>query len=283
MGSTQMKIVLSRKGFDQGSGGGPSPVFADGSMVSLPIPDGRSPFRYADVTHRGVNWGELVADLSRGQCAAANRMHLDPDLRADVLPRLGGWLPAFGQVSAAQKHLENRGIGPGDLFLFFGWFAEVDRGADGRWRRKPGGLDCHMIHGWMTVGEILKPSALGPSMISERPWLRDHPHAVRAFDPTNTIYVADLEGSRFGSGVVDDFREPLVLSAQKRGSKSVWRMPRCLSPESGRALSYHVDPQRWTQTGGMSILQTVGRGQEFVIDVGEDSEAMDWIGSVLGA
>lgn len=36
-----MKIILSRKGFDSANGGAASPLFADGSAVSLPIPGGR--------------------------------------------------------------------------------------------------------------------------------------------------------------------------------------------------------------------------------------------------
>ena len=36
-----MKIILSRKGFDSANGGAASPLFDDGSAVSLPIPAGR--------------------------------------------------------------------------------------------------------------------------------------------------------------------------------------------------------------------------------------------------
>ena len=35
---------------------------------------------------------------------------------------------AFGQTSAAQSHLKNNGVGEGDVFLFFGLFAEVGTG-----------------------------------------------------------------------------------------------------------------------------------------------------------
>ena len=31
-----MKIILSRKGFDSANGGGPSPIFPDGRLLSLP-------------------------------------------------------------------------------------------------------------------------------------------------------------------------------------------------------------------------------------------------------
>ena len=32
------KIILSRKGFDSGCGGYPSPILPDGTIISLPIP-----------------------------------------------------------------------------------------------------------------------------------------------------------------------------------------------------------------------------------------------------
>lgn len=44
-----MKIILSLKGFDSGSGGVPSPISADGPMMSLPIPDRESVVAYEDI------------------------------------------------------------------------------------------------------------------------------------------------------------------------------------------------------------------------------------------
>jgi len=34
--------------------------------------------------------------------------------------------PIFGQINAAQSHLENNNVKEGDLFLFFGWFRKQD-------------------------------------------------------------------------------------------------------------------------------------------------------------
>ena len=62
-----MRLILSRKGFDSSSGGCPSPIFPDGSMIALPIPDKGSLVRYRDLTWRGRNIGEVVAKLASGQ------------------------------------------------------------------------------------------------------------------------------------------------------------------------------------------------------------------------
>ena len=34
-----MKIIISRKGFDSGSGGFPSPIMPDGTLLTTPIPE----------------------------------------------------------------------------------------------------------------------------------------------------------------------------------------------------------------------------------------------------
>ena len=44
IGAFGMKIILSRKGFDSSSGGGPSPI-VDGRCLSLPIPEVRGVWR----------------------------------------------------------------------------------------------------------------------------------------------------------------------------------------------------------------------------------------------
>src|SRR5512140_1891246 len=130
-----MRIILSRKGFDTGSGGCPSPILPDGSMFALPIPDRASPVRYRDLAWKQWDVGELVERITRRKQRASYGAHLDPDLRSDALPRGRGWRPVLGQAAAAQGHLRNRGVGPGDLFVFWGLFREVDR--ELRWTGPP--------------------------------------------------------------------------------------------------------------------------------------------------
>lgn len=148
----EMQIVFSRKGFDSAAGRCPSPVI-DGRPISLPIPT-RMPtaLRYEDL--RG-NIGELVQDLTRDRIAASNPCHLDPDVDASALQRLAGWRGAFGQIGAAQAHLHNNKIAPGDLFLFWGLFRSAER--NGRWTFN--GPREHRLFGWLQVGEIVD---LGP-------------------------------------------------------------------------------------------------------------------------
>lgn len=278
-----MKIILSRKGFDQGSGGAPSPILPDGRILSVPIPDKGAKASYGDLRVAGLDVARLVSDLARGRLGAASRMHMDPDLARDHVARLPGWLPAFGQTGVAQSHLSNQGVGVGDLFLFFGWFREVTE-SDGAWRVKPGGRDVHMLFGWLQVGEIVKPSLDGDAAIASRPWLAAHPHARRGYDPGNTIYVARRELSfpgcdgLPGGGVFPRFDESLVLTADGQGRKSIWRLPRGIK-EAG--LSYHASPVRWSGgRDGEALLRSAARGQEFVHEL-ESGDVEAWIAARL--
>ena len=122
------RIVLSRKGFDSSYGGMPSPILEDGRLLPLPIPARHDRFTMGDVRwHEDVDIAGLLHDLSRGVHSTSTTVHLDPDLDRRPELRLPGWRPSLGQTGAAQSHLESQGVGPGDVFLFFGWFRQVER------------------------------------------------------------------------------------------------------------------------------------------------------------
>ena len=53
-------------------------------------------------------------------------------------------------------------------------------------------------------------------------------------------------------------------------------------PGAGQAgLSYHRNVQRWTARQDHVLLQTVGRGQEFVLNCDEHPQALDWLATIL--
>ena len=98
------RLILSRKGFDSSAGGVPSPIFPDGRIISLPIPDRRTNLRYKDIDVWSYNLGTIVDDLTRGKVRPDWNLHLDPDLNPNHLIRHEDWRPTFGQVGAAQGH-----------------------------------------------------------------------------------------------------------------------------------------------------------------------------------
>ena len=88
-----MKVILSRKGFDSSNGGIVSPIFPDGTPVSLPIPSFDYD-AYCDFQQDGINYYQILQDLGyKGNCW---HCHADPDLdESRRLNKEEGWVPAF--------------------------------------------------------------------------------------------------------------------------------------------------------------------------------------------
>ncbi|MXY51658.1 MAG: hypothetical protein F4Y86_03895 [Gammaproteobacteria bacterium] len=276
-----MRLILSRKGFDSASGGCPSPIMPDGSMHSLPIPDRASDIPYAELEWQGVNVGQLVADLTGDPRRRTHHAHLDPDVERQALPRQGGWRPVFGQTGSAQGHLRRQGVGPGDLFLFFGLFRRVEQGRGG-WRFVSRSPARHILWGWLQVGELHAVDSLAADAL---PWARYHPHFRGDRGANNTLYVAAsrlcLPGERAdapGAGIFPQIDAPLVLTAPGAAGPSQWQLPAAFFPSRGRVpLSHHGKPDRWRLVGGdRCFLQSVSRGQEFVLDLAHYPAVAEW-------
>lgn len=284
-----MRIVLSRKGFDSSAGKVASPIFDDGSMVSLPIPERGSGTKYGEVATRRGPLGELVEQLTHDEVPRTHDVHLDPDLEAEARERAPGWRPSFGQVGAAQTVLARNGVGVGDVFLFYGWFREVEATARGL-QYKRGAPDRHVLFGWLQIGEVLEPQR---DAVPE--WARSHPHVVVPERTNNTLYVAserlelpdgmvqDRGAVLAGAGVFTHFHEALRLTAPG-ASRSLWSLPAWFEPRDGRpALGYHDDRTRWRRDGDRVLLDSAKRGQEFVLDATHCPEATAWLRELFAA
>lgn len=278
-----MKIIISRKGFDSKNGGCPSPIFPDGSLVSMPIPVQQAPIRYCDVTCRDNSLSEIVSSLSGGAVLPLSPTHLDPDLNPLHIARKKGWLPAFGQSGAAQSHLASEGVDIGDLFLFFGWFRQVVL-REGVWRYKHGAPHQHVLFGWLQVGEILKVGSDLEPFRRSHPWLSDHPHLHGNQSSQNTIYLArpnlalpNFEEMISGGGTFPIAHPINILTAPDQSNRSLWRMPDCFEPIDRTPLTYHSAPSRWSRSvEGHLQLQSVAIGQEFVLNTNQYPDVIDW-------
>lgn len=280
-----MRLILSRKGFDSSAGGCPSPLFPDGSVYALPIPDARSAIRYRDIHHQGINVADLVAGLTGDRKRRGQGAHLDPDLIAEGYPRQPGWRPLLGQTGAAQSHLRNQGVKAGDLFLFFGLFRAVEK--HGRsWCFKKGSKPFHGLWGWMQIGDIVTVDELTPG---DLPWVHYHPHLHGEPDANNTLYLAadhlrwpGLAARLPGAGVFPRMTEQCRLTAPDAPSPTHWRLPAAFYPEAGRPpLSYHHNLERWQKSDDGCRLKGAARGQEFVLDLDCYPEVQRWIGALL--
>jgi hypothetical protein len=267
-----MKVILSRKGFDLTAGRYPSPILEDGRFVSLPIPHLLGPHRYNEVKFENGTLAKLVHDLTHGRVRGSSKLHLDPDVRREARPRAVGWRPMFGQSGHARAHLRRQEVGTGDRFLFFGWFREVEL-FSGKYRYKRGSASRHIIFGWLDVQEVWESPFQQPPT-----WAQCHPHLKNDYWNGSTVYVASSDQT---AGAFNNCSDDLVLTEKGR-LRSEWLLPGWMHP-SGRksALTYHSDVNRWGKCKLGTRLQSVGRGQEFVLNTLHYPEAVSWSDSLI--
>lgn len=281
-----MKVIISRKGFDSSFGGVASPILEDNSFISLPIP-GDSLMPYNTIQTDFANFPELLSDLTKEKITGSEFVHFDPDLNQDNMFRKDGWLPSLGQTGSAQGHLEGQQVEKGDIFLFFGWFRQTIF-ENGHHKYLPGSPNIHALFGYLQIGEILKlgSNPVESEIIKDYPWLEGHPHLYGERDKNNCIYIANknlvingIETTLPGGMHFPKFLPELCLTLKNQTSRTLWQTPYWLKPPSeNNKLSYHNDPNRWSvDIYGNNILQTVAKGQEFVIELSDANEFNQWM------
>ena len=175
-------------------------------------------------------------------------------------------------------------MGPGDLFLFFGIFRSVEERL-GAWRFASRSPAQHVLWVWLQVGEVHPVDSLAADAL---PWARYHPHFRGDRGANNTLYVAAnelrLRGERIdapGAGLFPRIDASLVLTAPD-ASPSRWRLPPGFFPDFGRVpLSHHGNLDRWRRGPEGCSLESVPRGQEFVLDVAQYPEVAEWLTCLL--
>ena len=252
-----MRVVLSRKGYDSASGGMPSPILPDGTLLSLPIPARDTTVTYADLYYNGTSYFDIIKQLKPSSRIKEEwTCHLDPDLVEAITKRTMPWYPLFGQVNQSQQHLAQHGIGVGDLFLFWGWFKQT-AWHNGSLRYLAYAPDLHIIWGYMKVAKL----TTGTDMPSAYAY---HPHGQMK-SPMNAIYEGD--SSMMGMLKYDEKR---VLT--KNGlSRSKWDLPDFFRNLS---ISYHT-----SESFKDGYFQSAMRGQEFVIEESKDIE--EWASNII--
>ena len=266
-----MRIVLSRKGFDSATGGGPSPVLEDGTMLSLPIPEvPEKGYTHSDLKnwHRydQLNLTEQVKNLCKSKYC-----HLDPDIRPDLWCHCEKWQPTFGQCNAAAghliKHLELQDetdkkikITESVLFLFFGLF-----------RKHNGtqfyGEPFHAIWGYMVCDKVIDDQQEMPTY---------HPHAKLKKAKNNLLFVAKTRC--YGTF---KYCDRLVLTDLRQSAKTMWKIDALpwfeyLKDKSVK-MTYHPNTEKCFPAGNNYFQACQGYGQEFVVSPGVCiSQDLNW-------
>ena len=310
-----MKIVLSRKGFDSSNGHIPSPIFQqeDGtlSLYSLPIPKKQATYRYSDIQWNQSNLQVLISSLRRGKKTRPDYpAHLDPDLVRDAVKnRHPDWCPIFGQSGSSETQLQHERVndlaedGCGrPLFLYFGWYREV--------KSMPAGYsyvkkapNIHALFGWLQVERkiVLRDRERREEVRSEFPWAAHHPHVADDYDDApNAIYIAPKPGSKAdrlilngrdtglpAAGMFRRFDPEVHTLTAKDRSRSRWCLPSWFYRDGDPKLGMHKKKSRWeVQSDPRNIhLQSVGKGQEFVLDSGDYDEKQigKWVERIVRA
>ena len=260
-----MKIILSRKGFDAEYGGQPSPILPDGTLLSMPIPYHDEIIKYTDLFHNEDSYFKILKDLKpyNNKIKENSTCHLDPDLRFLATTRNPNWKPIFGQVEAAQSHLQNQNISIGDIFLFFGWFRQTQI-ENGKYYYKYGSPNLHVIYGYLEIGEIHKYGNAFPD------YAYHHPHTrSRLLNlPSNCIYVAKnrLSFNENFQGAGNLKYKPNLVLTKTGMSRSRWELPEFFKELN---ISYHS-----STSFKENYFQSAAKGQEFVISA--DDNLIEW-------
>ncbi len=300
-----MKFILSRKGFDSTYGGMPSPVFPDGTMLSLPIPEitAKGSQEQGDgSTNTGTAFEHLNLPKDQKELLKNNRhkyCHLDPDIRKGLHQSLSdSWKPLFGQCRGPQTHLASNGVKPGDIFLFFGTFRQVIL-KDKSWQFT--GAPFHAIWGYMEIAEILSGTD-----IERYPW---HPHSHKPYTEceNNTLYIGREKLSLIGMtdypgyGVFKlnpaliltlpnkkkrlscwDYTKLPWLDLKKQEANMTGHTPKPNAKDERRQPGFkNKDGYHCQNPAEIAYFQSASIGQEFIITENKTDAVVPWFRSLL--
>ena len=264
-----MKIILSRKGFDSTSGGQPSPILPDGTLLSLPIPMKGDEIKFSELSYKGKSYLDIIKELNPNTKLINDDIpaHLDPDIRKDVYqPRLNDWKAIFGQSDGSLTHLIEEKVSIGDIFLFFGWFRQTKE-VDGK--LKYTGPDLHIIYGYLQIGEIYLNGDIFPEYSMNHPHLNEERQKLKQ----NGIYVAkdklSFSESLSGANTLN-YNKNLVLTKEGK-TRSRWELPDFFKEPN---ITHHN-----AASFKDNYFQSVRRGQEFVIE--ENDKVTEWAKNLI--
>jgi len=248
---------------DASSGGFASPIFPDHTMHSIPIWGGEtSPHKYGDLAFKYQNQPlhTVMNDFTNQFRTWENvGCHHDPMLFES--PKC----LVLGQADRAEGHLRNQGVGVGDLFLFFGWFRQIEY-RDERWSYVKDAPDVHQIWAFMKVEKKLAidSDANKLAVLESFPFLSEHPHIKRlkTGDKKESIYVSGQHE------LLTYAQDRCLTDIKKYQGRSTWRLPAVFNQPKAfshlKIFESDVDDV---------VIRYRGFGQEFVLDLDKlDSE-----------
>lgn len=277
-----MKVIFSRKGFDDTYGCKPSIILPQDrgyDFISFPIPEiGKDKIGFKssdlifDIKGDKNSLSDLFSQLNISNVINkySDKFHYDPCIQKKIKGQLD--YGAFGQSDIATRVLLNdkNKIEVGDLFLFFGTF-QFTHLEENKLKYDKYTYPFHAIWGYLYVDDIIHISPeddeISQDILDKYPSLDKHLHFInRKEEGKDNIIIC---GKRFGTFKYD---EKYVLT--KPGyKKSYWKLPDCFKNSYMKYYGFIDKP---------SDLKTAAKGQEFVVtDIKDVSGLNTWINSLL--
>jgi hypothetical protein len=283
-----MKVIFSRKGFDSRAGGFASPIFPDGTIFSVPIPAKNNNTSYSDLSfqYNGESISTILNQITKSKKGAGhsrifseemqycdyqdsnNKMHHDPMLfNEETLKGL-----VFGQAGSAAGELINQKVKEDDIFLFYGWFREVEKDGVGEWKYKQDSKDKQVIWSWLQVQNCVDLNNANDrdDIIKRYPFITKHPHFFDRYGIKNLLYIPTDHNlfisrgtGRASSGVFEKYDAKRCLTdLHNYKGRSTWRLPLCFQyPHAFTRL------KNFTPEGRDTVVFYKGFGQEYILDL----------------
>ncbi|MBA58783.1 MAG: hypothetical protein CMQ40_06380 [Gammaproteobacteria bacterium] len=255
------RIILSRKGLDSSSGKSASPIFKDKRLFSIPIPSKNpSPHKYREVKIDGISADQALREASVRSVTVNDYCHLDPDLRKGF--------GLFGQANSSQSELRKKGVGKGDLFLFFGWFKHFSTV----------GPELHHLFGWLQIKEVLERYSDIKNYLNKRKILHPHGFGQSSPFPNNALYIGNdrLKVSNrvtklAGYGLFKKSHPSLILT-RKNQPRSKWNFPK---KYFGGTKNLFLNRLQWEDETQCSV-ECRGQGQEYILNAEKNPNIISW-------
>ena len=271
-----MKVILSRKGLDSGVCDLSNLLFVDKNgnknLFTLPIPADDGVHTYQELKFSD---NEIVSKTIKDYLNKSKKINFQSKCHAD--PNIVNYfddpifLGSIGQVDQAQAHLQNQKIGVGDLFIFFGVFAEACFDNDSLTIDK-NNLK-HIMFGYMQIGDIIQTYGLNEikraNYEKKYPWLKNQPHWIaRKYNnnKSNCIYVAseNFNNTNIKGYGIFNYDKELQLTQDKTHCVTHWNLPQELNKLE---ITYHSE-----KSYKEDYFKAACRGQEFVIENSKQAE-----------
>ena len=274
-----MKVILSKKGYDDSYGGYPSVILPEGIMISFPIPiyyekewGIESSNIKIELYGKEKSLADIFSELGHKKCNLKH--HLDPDINRNIRNSIAARfnIGVFGQSWIAGSWLSK--VEPGDIFIFYGTFNFAEN-IKGKLRYKTCWYPFHAVWGYLQVDKVIEIGE-ETELSEEVSFVKEHPHwinrsALNSYRKNNRVFI----GKNFGI-LGFHWKNRLTKLGCK---KTFWELPKVFEK---LIIDQKFYPRKFFELNEKNnesvVVRVAPRLQECVIEEGD--VLIDWIASL---